>query len=80
MQRDEQDGFMHRSFEDYEREIPRKPGFWYSYELLIEFNDLKGQKLQGTIEIVSERTLSVGSGVDICYLIDNPNEMAEKSD
>ena len=71
----EQVGFLEQSNLIDDIDEFRRLYDWYNYVLLVEFIDYKGEKHQGTLEIISESTVNVGSNVDICYLIDNPNEI-----
>lgn len=48
---------------------------WYEQELLVEYDDLYGNKHQGKIDISSKSEHKLGDKLEICYLIDNPNEV-----
>lgn len=52
---------------------------WYEYTLVVEYKDLNGQIHQGIIEMTFERNLSIGNQTDVCYFIENPDEVAIKS-
>lgn len=48
---------------------------WHEQELLVEYEDLYGNKHQGKIDISSKTEYKLGDQLEICYLIDNPDEV-----
>lgn len=48
---------------------------WYDQELLVEYEDLNGNKHRGKIDISSETKYRSGDQAKVCYLIDDPDKV-----